>query len=753
MAQKPKTLPFSRYALIFSALTVVLYLLFALLSYQQYHLARDALHASDVEGAQEELQGAANKALADLREGVASLSRWDEIAQQLNNPAYFTYWYTHRIQGPDGLDSRFESLMLYNSEGKALSRIESETLPHQIDPVGLQERYYQLEGDVLIHFFVPVWDSVNGRKQGYLGLSARLLPSVQRLHIFRLIDPQTLSFASNKQFETVEEILAGARFELLPTRRFALIDSLVSDVLITMGVLVVLPSLILVVTFTRFAGRAIRRVPEIVGLLREHGQAPPAELAGTLSRIRSGLQISELYTAEQFVIEYHEELSSTNAVLDEKNQELWTMAHQDALTGVRNRRAFDDYLETLQGLNQRKSHNLSLRLMLCDINHFKAINDSYGHQVGDGVLKGASDCLQRALRSNEMLFRLGGDEFACVLQDVDAAQAISVARRCESEVRNYPFGDLGLKEPVRLSIGISDATENGRFSIKELLRQADMAMYASKRPGSRSISVYDPRMAGDTGGIFSTSANEAVYRAIIHGEGVQMHYQPVRDTGGSGRSYYESLIRLERGGRLIYPGEIFPVVESRHLELDLDQAVIRQVLSDLEAGLIPEGTGVSVNLSAPSIVHDEVTEWLQPFLAFRDRYRLIVEVTETSLITQMDAARDNLAQMRRLGFLIALDDFGSGYSSLRYLTSMPVDIVKFDISLVHALEIPAQRRLVQHLVELIKDAGQQVVAEGIETEEMLEAVTQVGFHCVQGYLLGKPERLKRPNDPVSATPV
>ena len=351
-----------------------------------------------------------------------------------------------------------------------------------------------------------------------------------------------------------------------------------------------------------------------------------------------------------------------------------------------------------------------------------------------------------------MLFRLGGDEFACVLQDVDAAQAISVARRCEGEVRIYPFAELGLTEPVRLSIGISDETGGGSISVKELLRQADMAMYASKRPGNRSISVYDPRMAGDTGGIFSTSANEAVYRAIIHGEGVQMHYQPVQDVAAGSLSYYESLIRLDRGGRLIYPGEIFPVVESRHLELDLDQAVIRQVLSDLDAGIIPAGTGVSVNLSAPSIVHDDVIQWLQPFGEFLDRYRLVIEVTETSLITQMDAARENLTEMRRRGFWIALDDFGRGYSSLRYLTSMPVDVVKFDISLIHALGVPAQRRLVQHLVELIKDAGQQVVAEGVETQEMLETVTQVGFHCVQGYLLGKPERLTPPKDAVSATP-
>jgi len=750
---KLKTIPFSRYALFFGALTTLLYLVFALLSYQQYNQARNALRASDVEGARQELHDAVHKALGDLRNAAGTLAEWDEISQQLRNPAYFVYWYTHRIKGPNGLDSRFDDLMLYNTSGEALSRIDSKTLPLAIQPGVMQERYWEFDGDLLVRLFLPVQNGKDGEIHGFLGLSARLLPAVQRLHILRLMDAQTLRFAAEAQYDSVADILDGAQFDLLQTRRFTLIDSLVGDVLIIMGVLVVLPSLFLVVIFTRYAGRAVRRVPEVVRLLREHGDERPETLDGLLRETRSGVQIRELYKAEQFVIEYHNELSSTNAVLDEKNRELWTMAHQDALTGMRNRRAFDDYLETLQGFNKRKTRSPNMRLMLCDINHFKAINDSYGHQVGDAVLKGAAECLHRALRSNEMLFRLGGDEFACVLDDCDAAQAVSVARRCESEIRAYPFSKLGLSEPVRLSIGISDSVEGGQISVKALLRQADMAMYASKRPGGQSITVYEGRMASDTGGIFSTSANEAVYRAIEQDECVRMHYQPVSSLDKDRVTYYESLLRLEHGGRLIFPGEIFPVVESRHLELDMDQAVIKQVLADLEAGVIPLDSGVSVNLSAPSIVHDDVVKWLQPFTGFMDRYRLVIEVTETSLITQMDAARDNLAAMRRLGFWIALDDFGSGYSSLRYLTSMPVDVVKFDISLIHALQIPAQRRLVQHLVELIKDAGQKVVAEGVETEEMLATVTDVGFHCVQGYLIGRPQEMPPAEGRISATPV
>ena len=745
-----KTIPFSRYALLLGTLTVALYSVFAVLSYYQYQQAREALQVSDVQGAHDELDDAVYRAIGDLREGAAQVAAWDELFQQLSNPAYFVYWHAHRITGSGALDRRFDDLKLYDTQGKALSELKGSSLPFQIEPGEAKEKYVDSTQGVLVHFFLPLRVSQDEPVRGYLGLSAKLLPAVQRLHIFRLMDSSTLRFRPQGEMNSVGDILAAAQFQLLPTRRFALIDSLVGDVLLTMGVLVMLPSLILIVTFTRFAGRAVRRVPEVVRRLRESDRDGPITLDELLHDDRRSMQITELHTAEQFVVEYHNELSSANAVLDEKNRELWAMAHHDSLTGARNRRAFDDYLDTLQDIGGQRRQAFELRLMLCDVNHFKAINDSYGHQVGDAVLNAVAECLRSALRAHEMLFRLGGDEFACFLLDCDAVQAVAVAKRCEQEVRNYPYSELGLSEPVRLSIGISDAIGDDHISAKDLLREADMAMYSSKRPGSSSITVYEPSMAGNTSGIFSSSANEAVYRAIEHGEGLCMHYQPIRSLSEQKQCYYEALLRLEHGGRLIHPAEAFSVVESRHLELDLDRAVLRQVCADLRAGIIPAGTGVSVNLSGPSVIHDEVLEWLAPLGAFMEQYRLVIEVTETSLITQMDAARDNLAQMRRLGFMVALDDFGSGYSSLRYLTSMPVDIVKFDISLIHALKNPAQRRLVENLVDLIKDSGQAVVAEGIETEEMLQTVTEVGFGSVQGYLIGRPARLSGPETPDSS---
>lgn len=746
------TISFGRYALFLGLLTMLIYLVFAGLSYQQYRSAQEQLRASDLIAARSELDRTLHKVLGDLRDGVAKLSKWDEIYQQLDNRTYYVYWYSHRIRGYGGLDRRFSDLMVYDEKGESLSSFEDRFLPTKVDTDRQYEQYEWIDGDIRVTFVVPLRRDGEAELLGHLAVQAMLLPSIQRLHSFNLVNAGTLQFVPDIPLDGPDTILAAARFDLLPTRYFALIDELVGDVVITLGVLVILPSLLLAISFMRIVGRAVRRVPEVVKLLRDSGQVAPQEIEKQLQQGLHGVQIAELKSAERSLIDYHNELLSTNTVLDQKNQELWAMAHQDALTGTRNRRAFDDYWQTLHDIVARKEAMPSLRVMLCDINHFKAINDSYGHETGDAVLSSMAECLHRALRASETLFRLGGDEFACVLQNCDQAQALAVARRCEEEVRKYPFASMGLSEPVRLSIGISAGTKGDDFSVKELLHQADMAMYASKRPGTQSITAYQPHMAGASGGIFSTSANEAVYRAIEHAEGLQMHYQPVLHLDEGRVVYFEALLRLEHGGRLIYPDEVLPVVESRHLELELDRSVIGQVHADLQEGLVPPGTGVSINLSAASVVHDEVVNWLRPLVYYLDTFKLVIEVTETSLITQMEAANDHLATLRGMGFLVALDDFGSGYSSLRYLTSMPVDIVKFDISLVQALGIPAQRRLVQHLVELIASAGQELVAEGIETELMRDRAREVGFDAIQGYLVGRPAVLPPPRKQVIGTP-
>ncbi|MCB1789670.1 MAG: EAL domain-containing protein, partial [Gammaproteobacteria bacterium] len=191
-------------------------------------------------------------------------------------------------------------------------------------------------------------------------------------------------------------------------------------------------------------------------------------------------------------------------------------------------------------------------------------------------------------------------------------------------------------------------------------------------------------------------------------------------------------------GELIQPSNIFPVVEARRLEVELDRAVIRKVLDDLERGVVRLGTGVSINLSGPTVVHDQVCNWMSGFEPFLKDYRIMIEVTETALITQIGLANDNLSRLRTRGFDIALDDFGSGYSSVRYLASMPVDVVKFDISLVQSLQDRNQANIVIHLAQMILESGHHLVAEGIQDQATLESARAAGFARGQGKLIGRP---------------
>ena len=733
---------FRQFTILLALVTLLIYSVFAIFSYQQYQRTVEEIRQAERVSAETELKVTLQKALDELQQGVDELARWDEIFQQISEPTYFSYWYGHRIIDSAVLDKRFDQMMLYDATGKALLNKHSFNLPQQIDPDFRSLSFTVLQdGDVRLTFITALRRSQDDKVAGYLALNASLLAAIRRIHSFDLVDIKSLRF-EDVEIEQLSDLFGHARFLLIESRHGRLLDDLVLQLIVSLGLFIVLPTLFLLVFSMVMVGQSVRRLSRVIDRLREVGSDLSA-FDNWKQGIFPEFQLAELQHAEDSLIEYQRELCKTSSVLDEKNRELWEMAHLDALTGVNNRRAFDHYLDTLK--NRACVSVQSHRLMLSDINRFKAINDTYGHTTGDSVLAIISQCLSNGLRNSDRLFRLGGDEFACVLINCNDEQALQVAQRCEQLIRQYPFAsELGLKEPVRISIGLSQNSlkRQNDLSIKQLIQQADIAMYTSKRPGNPPINFYQPNMMAESAGVYSSSINDAINQVIEQGQGIVMHYQPVQRLSHSEEVYFEALLRVEYQGELLTPGEVFPVVESHRLEVEFDRLIITHILQDLEHGVIPGDTGVSINLSAQSVVHADVLEWLKVFEPYFSRFKLIIEVTETSLIRQMDAASKNLSAMRKMGFLVALDDFGSGYSSLRYLTSMPVDIVKFDISMTRALDNPAQATMVKHLAAMISEASYEIVAEGIEDELTLQRVIDSGFDYGQGFLLGRPVRLE-----------
>lgn len=453
--------------------------------------------------------------------------------------------------------------------------------------------------------------------------------------------------------------------------------------------------------------------------------------------------VRELEQLRHAFNDYQKRLDEMHVNLEGKNKELWNLAHFDPLTGVYNRRAFEEDWNRLTARSIGNPFKLAFLLFDCD--HFKPINDSYGHHVGDLVIKGIAQSLDSALRSGDRLYRLGGDEFVTLLYETDLEQSSTIAQRCIAEVARYDFGKLGISEPVQISAGLAWWDGNDQHTLSVLHKQADLAMYHAKKPGQGKLAVYNNAIADGSQAIVSSRETRAVYEALgAESQTIEMHYQKVIRLPDATPDYYEALVRIRHPDGLILPFDIFSVVEARRLEIEFDLAVIEAVASDLDRGIIAAGSGVFINISGPGIINRGVAERLLRLAESKPAYKLGLEITETALITQLNHAAANLEQLRKAGFKIALDDFGSGYSPLRYLSSMPIDVVKFDITLIHSLATEdRQSMIVGKLAQLIRDSGYELVAEGIETQQLLDKVTALGFSHAQGYFIERPQPLEK----------
>ncbi|HEX5675245.1 MAG TPA: EAL domain-containing protein, partial [Azonexus sp.] len=435
--------------------------------------------------------------------------------------------------------------------------------------------------------------------------------------------------------------------------------------------------------------------------------------------------------------DYQLQLRQLHGSLENQNREFHSQARQDALTGCHNRRAYEEDWEHFRlGL---KTAPQGVAFLLFDCDRFKTINDTYGHAKGDRVLTIIADALVMALRANDRLYRLGGDEFATFLSHTTPTQAKQIAQRCQSLLDAATFSDLGINEPVGISIGIAFCAADQLVHIDELPKQADIAMYTAKQPGRTRIALYGEDTERAAQALVASRETSALFEALATPGMVEMHYQPIHGLPGRQVDYYEALARIRYNGTLIMPDAFLPVISNRRLEAEFDLAVLNQVDADLSSGQFPSGCGVSINLSAQSISRPEVVSHLLELSRHHSRYPLMLEITETSLITQMAEVRTYLELLRTLRYRIAMDDFGTGYSPLRYLVDLPVDVVKFDISLVKKLgQDNRAGQVVADFARMMSDAGYALVAEGVETEAVLSKVESLGIAHVQGYLLGRP---------------
>jgi diguanylate cyclase (GGDEF)-like protein len=405
----------------------------------------------------------------------------------------------------------------------------------------------------------------------------------------------------------------------------------------------------------------------------------------------------------------------------------------DPLTGLTSRmRFFDLAAAQLCGHPVGKSH----ALLLLDLNRFKEINDSLGHWAGDEVLAALAGRLARETRQADLLARLGDDEFVLLLAGADAAGACAMAGYLRSLLQQ-PLTVDGVTLHVNVSIGVATYPQHGS-NVASLLRHADVALRQAKqdRDGPR---LYQP--AADQGRTRLVTIDE-LGRAITEGQ-LLLHYQPKMELPSRRVVGVEALVRWahpERG--LLYPEAFLSLAEEGGLMGRLTDEVLRQALNQCAAwwgGGWP--VSVAVNLAPSSVLNPALPGMLAERLSAvgLPASALQVEVTEDVLLGDQARARRILEAVRRLGVEVALDDFGSGYSSLAYLRELPVDVLKLDQAFVRPMSTdPRAAALVQSAVDLAHSLGLRMVAEGVDDARALERLADFGCDTVQGFHVCRP---------------
>ncbi len=427
-------------------------------------------------------------------------------------------------------------------------------------------------------------------------------------------------------------------------------------------------------------------------------------------------------------------------VTEEKTAEeriRWSASH-DPLTRLANRSLFQEQLD--QAIRQAKVHQKAVGVLLLDLDHFKQINDSLGHDVGDALLKMFADRLRSVVRARDTVARLGGDEFAIVVPNLSGEEDLLRLARSIQERMRAPFVNGGRVLDCRVSSGASMFPAHGAAA-REVLKNADVALYAAKAAGRATVMMYDSSLRND---MQRRLAMVQLARNAIADDRVIPYYQPKLDLQSGTVDGFEALLRWRTPrGRIGQPAAIEAAFEEMEVAAALSDRMIDRVITDMR-GWLDRGIAfkhVAVNASAAEFRRDNFAERVLDRLARAEipTRCFQIEVTETVFLGRgAEYVHRALALLNTQGIKIALDDFGTGYASLRHLKKFPVDIIKIDRSFVRDMEIdPGDEAIVRAVINLGRSLGIHVVAEGIESEAQTERLVRLGCDFGQGFLFSK----------------
>ena len=415
------------------------------------------------------------------------------------------------------------------------------------------------------------------------------------------------------------------------------------------------------------------------------------------------------------------------------------LADHDMLTGLMNRRRFEEELERQVTYTAR--YQTGGAVLLLDLDDFKEINDTLGHRTGDAVISSIAGVLRGRLRESDLLARIGGDEFAILLPTADEEQAQLVATGLLDAVRDHRVVFGGHRVRMTTSIGIAVVGGVAAHSAEELLGHADVAMYDAKKSGRDRLSVYD-RGARRALTELTLPWGERIGKALAD-DRFTLYAQPVLDLESGECSHYELLLRMAgEDSELLPPGGFLPSAERSGMVDQIDTWVMRNAVR-LIAAHRDEGRDLrlEVNLSGRTIGDEGFLAALEEEIRSTtiDPANLVFEVTESAAISNLEEVRGFSAELTRLGCRFALDDFGAGFGSFHYLKYLPLDYLKIDGDFIANLpRNPTDQAVVRAIVDLSARLGKETIAEFVGDEQTLELVREYGVHFAQGYYVGRP---------------
>jgi diguanylate cyclase (GGDEF)-like protein/PAS domain S-box-containing protein len=415
--------------------------------------------------------------------------------------------------------------------------------------------------------------------------------------------------------------------------------------------------------------------------------------------------------------------------------ELDKLARQDALTGLANRQALRRALDDAMVGSVRRKHRCSMFLL--DLDRFKAVNDTLGHPAGDTLLRLVALRLQDVIGKSGQVGRLGGDEFEVVLPSISDKKELSNLAQGIIDSLSRPYTINGTAVSIGASVGIVTSDYDDRTS-DDLMRDADLALYAAKAAGKGCYRFFAPDMHEAAR---QRQLMESDLRVALEKEQLWLAYQPCVDATSEAVTGFEALIRWnhpEHGP--VSPAEFIPLAEEIGLINEIGEWVLRTACA--EAAKWPQNVTVAVNLSPIQFKSHALPTLVRMVLSDTElpAKRLELEITEGVFLSNDDHVHDMIASLKAIGVKLALDDFGTGYSSLSYLQRVPFDKIKVDRSFVTGASDPQGRNaaLIRAMVGLASDLNMQTTAEGVETQDELALVRSLGCSLVQGYIFGKP---------------